>query len=247
MQDLFASQAESNLLWQNRYPMRPHASGLGHVIEIPDGELYLAPGFLSSAQSDQLTEKLLANDRHPVNGAHWQQADLESVTWQTIAWRQDRLHMYGREVAQPRLSAWYGDNDHSYTYSGITLQPLPWKQPLIWLRTRLQQHAGLRFNSVLLNWYRSGEDHVSWHADAEPELGLNPTIASITLGATRRFLLRRQKRQEEKIELPLAHGTLLIMSGALQHHWQHSVPRQRRVQNSRINLTFRMVESMAFR
>ena len=96
---------------------------------------------------------------------------------------------------------------------------------------------------MLLNWYRSGDDHISWHTDAEPELGKNPMIASINFGETRRFLLRRSDDHQQKIEIPLKHGSLLVMSGALQHHWQHSVPKQAKVKNSRLNLTFRVITS----
>ena len=97
------------------------------------------------------------------------------------------------------------------------------------------------FNSVLLNWYRSGDDHISWHTDAEPELGESPLIASVNFGASRRFLLRRREDRSVKLEIPLQHGSVLVMAGALQHHWQHSVPKQKKVKDSRVNLTFRMI------
>ncbi|MGP5663045.1 alpha-ketoglutarate-dependent dioxygenase AlkB family protein, partial [Psychrobacter celer] len=97
------------------------------------------------------------------------------------------------------------------------------------------------FNSVLLNWYRSGEDHISWHTDAEPELGKDPMIASINFGESRRFLLRLQDDHKCKIEIPLHHGSVLVMAGALQHHWQHSVPKQKKVKGSRVNMTFRTI------
>ncbi len=151
--------------------------------------------------------------------------------------------MYGKEIPLPRVSAWYGDSDRAYTYSGIRLQPKSWTPMLTWIRQELLKISGQEFNSVLLNWYRSGEDHISWHTDAEPELGKNPIIASVNFGESRRFLLRRTDDPKTKIEIPLHHGSLLIMSGALQHHWQHSVPKQAKVMGSRINMTFRRIHT----
>ena len=93
----------------------------------------------------------------------------------------------------------------------------------------------------MLNWYRSGEDHISWHTDAEPELGKDPMIASINFGESRRFLLRSKDDHTRKLEIPLHHGSVLVMAGALQHHWQHSVPKQKKVKGSRVNMTFRTI------
>lgn len=112
---------------------------------------------------------------------------------------------------------------------------------LHWLRSQLAPICKRQFNSVLLNWYRSGEDYISWHTDAEKELGVNPLIASINFGESRRFLLRLKEDHDIKIELPLHHGSVLVMAGALQHHWQHSVPKQKKVKSNRINLTFRTI------
>lgn len=246
MQDLFNDIADGvpasqPLRYAGRYPMQDHPSGCGHVISIPDGELYYAPAFFSKKISDRALARLLANDRYPALGTDWHQVDVSQVQWQTIPWRQDVVRMFGKQHPLPRLSSWHGDSDRPYTYSGLTLQPQPWNPVLDWLRDQLEGVSGIRFNSVLLNWYRSGQDHISWHTDAEPELGANPTIASVNFGATRRFLLRRNDDPQHKIELLLPHGALLIMSGALQHHWQHSVPRQARVHDSRLNLTFRVI------
>ena len=131
-----------------------------------------------------------------------------------------------------------------YTYAGITLQPLPWNTGLDYLRDQLLQLSGRRFNSVLLNLYRDGQDHISWHTDNEPELGKNPVIASVNFGESRRFLLRRHEKERqplEKIELLLTHGSVLIMQGETQRYWQHSVPKQAKVNQPRINLTFRQI------
>src|SRR5699024_2700734 len=242
MDDLFDQQADAKPLFAGKYPQRAHPGGHGHLIEVPDGELLYAPRYFSRKISDRAFELLLANDRYPALATDWRTADLAGIRWQTSHWRQDRINIFGRSVALPRLTAWHGDDDRPYTFSGLTLQPQPWNKMLAWLRDQLQALTGVRFNSVLLNWYRDGGDHISWHADDEPELGTNPTIASVNFGASRRFLLRRADDHQEKIELPLAHGSLLIMSGALQHHWQHSVPKQKKVAASRINMTFRHIQ-----
>ncbi|MDN5924214.1 MAG: alpha-ketoglutarate-dependent dioxygenase AlkB [Xanthomonadales bacterium] len=222
--------------------MHPHPCGNGDIIEVPDGELFYAPTFFDQTIGDRALHRLLANDHYPIQSTNWHNAELEAVNWETIQWQQDWLTLYGKQVPLPRLSAWYGDDGRSYTYSGLTLQPKRWNQTLLWLRGQLEACTGIRFNSVLLNWYRSGADHISWHRDAEPELGMNPTIASLNFGATRRFVLRRCNDHRHKIELALGHGSLLVMRGALQHHWEHSVPKQKAVPNSRVNLTFRVIQ-----
>lgn len=245
IQDLFADQPDSSPRYAGSHAMHPHPCGVGYQLELPDGQIHYAPGFLSRDISDRLLQTLLANSRYPEHNIDWQQADITDIQWHTIPWRQDSIHLYGKQVPLPRLSSWHGDSDRPYTYSGLTLQPNPWNKPLDWLRDQLAALTGIRFNSVLLNWYRSGEDHISWHTDAEAELGQNPVIASINLGVTRRFLLRRRDNPQDKLELPLGHGTLLVMSGALQHHWQHSVPKEKRIRQSRVNLTFRVIHAPA--
>lgn len=148
--------------------------------------------------------------------------------------------MYGKKVLFPRLTAWYGDNDKPYSFSGITLSPNPWTKELQEIKNKISLHTSVNFNSVLLNRYRSGNDSISWHTDAEPELGINPTIASVNFGATRKFQLRHIKTNE-KLEIELSHGSLLIMEGELQHFWQHQVPKTSKPIGERINLTFRLI------
>lgn len=233
---------ESNHLFANQYPMLPHQSGRGHTITVPDGELFYAPHFFDPKICDRAMQVLLANEQFDPKHTNWHDVtDIAEINWKNIAWQHDVIKMYGKTMPLPRLSAWYGDNDRPYTYSGIQLQPKPWNTMLSWIRGELLKVSCHDFNSVLLNWYRSGEDHISWHTDAEPELGKNPIIASVNFGASRRFLLRRIDDHQTKIEIPLHHGSLLIMSGALQHHWQHSVPKQSKVKDSRINMTFRKI------
>ena len=161
---------------------------------------------------------------------------------QELDWRQDTIMMYGRPVPIPRLNAWYGDATAEYGYSGLRLNPLPWTETLQSIRQRIQDFTGDRFNSVLANFYRDGNDGVSWHSDDERELGENPVIASLSLGATRTFSLRhRFDRGLKNRHLPLLSGSLLIMRGTTQHYWQHQVPKQKKVKGGRINLTFRQI------
>lgn len=157
---------------------------------------------------------------------------------QQLDWRQEAITLFGRSVLQPRLQAWYGDK--SYRYSGLTLAPRPWTPMLSDLKQRCEALAGCSFNSVLANLYRNGQDSMGWHQDNEPELGHQPVIASLTLGETRRFVLRHQ-HHKERYEFKLSHGSLLIMAGNTQHSWQHCVPKTVRCQAPRINLTFRHI------
>lgn len=159
-----------------------------------------------------------------------------------LAWKQESIRIFGREHLQPRLSAWYGDAGTTYTYSGLTLEPAPWTAELAALRARVEDSSRSRFNSVLANLYRDGQDAMGFHADAEPELGQDPVIASVSLGAARRFVLKpgRDLAGEAPVELSLGGGSLLVMSGTTQHRWKHGVPRQAGA-GPRINLTFRRI------
>lgn len=158
-----------------------------------------------------------------------------------IDWKQEEINMYGRHVKLPRLTAWYGDRDKPYTFSGITLAPNTWTKDLLDIKKEIEPKCNVKFNSVLLNLYRDGNDSISWHTDAEKELGKNPVIASVNFGATRRFQLRHIQTNE-RIEIELKHGSLLIMKGELQHYWQHQVPKTKREIGERINLTFRVIK-----
>ncbi|MFZ4796634.1 MAG: alpha-ketoglutarate-dependent dioxygenase AlkB family protein [Bacteroidia bacterium] len=158
-----------------------------------------------------------------------------------IQWKQESMNMYGKKIDFPRLTAWYGNNDKPYSFSGITLQPLPWNDEILAIKNKIETKANTEFNSVLLNLYRDGNDSISWHTDAEKELGKNPIIASVNFGETRKFQLRHIITKE-KLELELKHGSLLIMQGELQHFWQHQVPKTKEVKKERINLTFRIIK-----
>ena len=159
-------------------------------------------------------------------------------------WMQSEIQIFGRKCLIPRLNAWYGEK--SYTYSGNTMNALPITDELEELRAKVEKKAGVKFNSVLLNLYRNGEDYVSWHTDDEPELDPNAPIASVSLGAMRRFVLREKVAKEvarspEKKEFKLCHGDLVIMYPPTQNRTEHTIPKMKRVSEPRINLTFRRV------
>ncbi|NVJ51677.1 MAG: alpha-ketoglutarate-dependent dioxygenase AlkB [Gammaproteobacteria bacterium] len=161
---------------------------------------------------------------------------------QTVAWSQPELFLYGRRVKTPRLVAWYGDPNAQYRYSGQTHQPLPWLPILAKLRDQLSADFAIPLNSVLLNYYRDGHDAMGWHSDDEPELGRDPNVLSLSLGAERYFDYRTKQGDKPKQRINLQPGSLLLMRAAFQQFWQHSVPRQLRVKTGRINLTFRYIQ-----
>lgn len=165
-----------------------------------------------------------------------------------IAWRQDRIMMYGRKVPIPRLNAWYGDPGYLYRYSGIPLSPQPWTPLLAEIRAQICAATGSEFTSALINLYRDGRDSVAWHADDEPELGAQPVIASLSLGASREFQLRHRRYRLNGLpveRIMLNAGSLLVMRGDTQKHWLHQVPKRSTTQvpGARINLTFRKILS----
>ena len=166
-----------------------------------------------------------------------------------ISWEQHQFLMFGREVTAPRLSCWIGDPGATYVYSRTRFEPRAWTPSLIPLRARLEQFCSTRFNSVLANLYRDGRDSMGWHSDDEPELGEEPVIASLSLGATRRFRLRRRlprgtrPTSADTLDLPLTHGSLLCMAGDTQRLYQHDLPKSAAVAAPRINLTFRYIHT----
>jgi len=158
-----------------------------------------------------------------------------------VRWEQHWLTLFGRRIAAPRLSAWYAEPGCGYRYSGLSLVAQPFTPVLEQIRARTEALSGHGFNSVLLNLYRDGADGMSWHSDDEPELGPAPLIASVSLGATRRLLLRRRDARDARFGLDLGDGSLLLMEPPLQRYWQHSVPKTRRAVGPRINLTWRRI------
>jgi alkylated DNA repair dioxygenase AlkB len=161
-----------------------------------------------------------------------------------VQWRQDHLQLFGRRIALPRLTAWHGDPGLRYGYSGITMEAQPWDGWLRELAARIGGAAGARFNAVLLNLYRDERDGVSWHSDDEPELGPEPVIASLSLGATRPFQLRHRSHRRNGLppeEFSLPSGSLLVMRGSTQRLWQHRLPKLGRPCGPRVNLSFRWI------
>ena len=158
----------------------------------------------------------------------------------TIAWQRHVIRVYGRALVAPRLSAWYGDRGAVYSYSGVSLVPHAWTPTLLEIKSTVEALAATRFNGVLLNLYRDGQDSVGWHSDAEAELGRNPVIASVSLGAVRRFVFQHKKRRQ-RLALDLEPGSVLIMDGPTQHYWRHQLPKTRQPVAARINLTFRAI------
>jgi alkylated DNA repair dioxygenase AlkB len=155
------------------------------------------------------------------------------------AWRAETVTVYGKRHLQPRLSAWHGDK--SYRYSGLNLAPQPFTPLLACIRDAAEDATGRRYNSVLLNYYRDGQDSMGMHSDNEPELGPEPAIASVSFGATRTFILRH-KRSKETVKLPLSDGSLLFMAGTMQSNWMHGINKTARPVGARINLTFRKID-----
>lgn len=148
--------------------------------------------------------------------------------------------MFGKEIITEREVAWYGDEPSAYTYSGTTRQALPWTHALLLLKKLVERTTNRTYNSCLLNYYPNGNQGMGWHSDDEPEMHHQSGIASVSLGAERKFVFKH-KKQPQKVELMLASGSLLLMEGATQTHWLHSLPKSRKIASPRINLTFRLL------
>ena len=155
-------------------------------------------------------------------------------------WKNDEAIIFGRHIITKRKVAWYGDAGYSYTYSNTTKQALPWTKELLELKTIAEDITGTKFNSCLLNLYHNGDEGMAWHSDDEKMLGKNASIASLTLGAERRFSFKH-KKTKEVISLDLENGSLLLMKGTTQTHWLHCLPKTKKVNDLRINLTFRTI------
>lgn len=192
----------------------PNENQLSH-----EGEVYYFGSILSAVEADRYFEEL----------------------FNSIAWKQDEVIIFGKKIVTKRKTAWYGDKEFEYTYSKVTKKARLWTSQLLELKQLVEQETGLEFNSCLLNLYHSGEEGMSWHSDAEAELGEQPAIASLSLGAERKFMLKH-KASGEKVSLNLENGSLLLMQGETQRYWVHSLPKTKKVQAPRINLTFRKIK-----
>ena len=189
-------------------------------LKIPDAEVIYYPQFFSPNQADLLFQ------------------DLLNMT----PWQQDMITVFGKTHLQPRLTAFFADNNKVYKYSNITMSPYPFKGNLKRIKTKLESSLGIEFTSCLANLYRDGQDSNGWHADDEKSLGKNPVIASVSFGEKRKFNFKHRNNSSLKESLILEHGSLLIMKGKTQHFWLHQIPKTRKPVGKRINLTFRIIQ-----
>ena len=188
------------------------------LYDLPDADMALFENFFTNQESEKLHQNLIEN----------------------IQWRQDKIKMFGKLIDQPRLTAFYGNTNKDYSYSGIVMKPIEWNEDLLFIRKRVEEAANIQFTSVLLNYYRDGKDSMGWHSDDEKELGQNPVIGSVSFGESRVFQMRHKFRKDiKKVDIALTNGSFLLMKGATQHFWQHQIPKTNRELESRINLTFR--------
>lgn len=185
----------------------------------------------------------------------WPRAVADHDAWMArllaeLPLAREEFVMFGRTVAPARLVSWHGDPDAAYAYSGVAHEPAPWTPALAELRRRIENLTSLRFNAVLVNYYRDGSAGMGWHADAEPEVGPTPGdrwIASLSLGAPRRFALRHRRRAGDRHDFDLGHGALLVMRGTTQSHYRHAAPKTARPVGPRLNLTFRHIVARSAR
>ena len=185
------------------------------TFDLPDLELMQYNGFIPKEEADSCYSSLLHN----------------------TPWREYEMPMYDKVVTAPRMIAWYGSPDEAGAAA------LPWTPELSVLREKVEKETGLQFNAVLLNLYRNGNDSVAWHSDREHQIGSNPNIASVTFGQTRPFRFRHKVNKNiGQLEIPLHHGTLLLMSGTTNTFWEHHIPKSAKEMLPRINLTFRQVK-----
>lgn len=184
----------------------------GQSKDLPQHLLEYQPGLISTAESDWLLKHFVAN----------------------TPWQQTRQKLWDKEYLTPRLTCWYGDTDR---ISGT----LPWTTELQAIREIVEPLAGIKFNSVLLNYYRDGNDSVAWHSDKESIMGSQPVIASVSFGQVRSFDIRRKNEHAEQYSVKLEHGSFLLMKRGLQEKWEHRIPKSTKVMKPRINLTFRLV------
>ena len=192
-------------------------------LSLPDADLLWDPAWLAPGEADELFAALLSQ----------------------VPWETHRIRLFGAWRDSPRRSCWIGDPGAAYRYSGARFEPHPWPDALAAVRARLLEATGTGFNSVLANLYRDGRDSMGWHSDDEAGLGAEPVIASLSLGAPRRFVLRHRRDPAQRLALVLPHGSLLVMRGATQANFRHALPRSVRVDSPRINLTFRRIVAPA--
>lgn len=190
------------------------------LFNLPDSEIIYLPSLFDKKEADAIFEQLITD----------------------IPWQQDDIRVFGKVHPQPRLTALFGNEGRSYSYSNIKMQPHPWNALLQKIKSQVESVSETKFTTVLLNQYRDGKDSNGWHADNEKELGINPIIASVSFGSERVFQLKHNTIANLKQNILLEHGSLLVMKGTTQHFWKHQIPKTSKIIESRINLTFRVIE-----
>lgn len=188
-------------------------------LDLPDSDISHYPNFFPEKEASNLFSKLRAE----------------------IPWQQDDITLFGKTYAQPRLTALFGNNGKSYSYSNIIMHPHEFTPELLLIKKAVEKEVGVNFTTCLLNLYRDGRDSNGWHSDDEKELGQNPVIASVSLGSERFFHFRHKTNKKLKHKMPLQQGSLLVMKGKTQHFWQHQIPKTAKPVGERINLTFRII------
>lgn len=188
-------------------------------LNLKDAEVTYYPNFFNQNKADNYFKSLL-ND---------------------INWQQDEITVFGKTYLQPRLTAFYAENKNTYKYSDIVMKPKPFEGNLLEIKNKVEKELTIKFTSCLANLYRDGNDSNGWHADNEKELGKNPIIASLSLGAERVFHLKHKTNKTLKTKLSLEHGSLLLMQGYTQNNWFHQIPKTKKIVGKRINLTFRII------
>ena len=189
-------------------------------LNLPDAEVIYYPHFFDKDEAETIYAELINE----------------------IPWQQDDIRIFGKTHLQPRLTALFGNEGKSYSYSNIKMQPHPWNLLLQKIKAKVERVSNTNFTTVLLNQYRDGKDSNGWHADNEKELGTNPIIASISFGAERAFQLKHNTDKDHKKSIILEHGSLLLMKGTTQHFWKHQIPKTAKPIGPRINLTFRVIK-----
>lgn len=188
-------------------------------LNLPDAKITYSSGFLGSEIADRYFEDLMKE----------------------LNWQQHDIIIFGKTIPQPRLTALYAVNDKPYSYSNLTLVPKKFTAELLAIQQKLKVETGKDFTHCLANFYRDGNDSMGWHSDDEKELGVDPVIASISLGGVRNFQLKHKNLKDQKFKLDLEHGSLLLMAGSTQHFWKHQLPKTKKLVAPRINLTFRTI------
>ena len=205
------------MLWENENKILP--------IDLDHAHIWYQEQFIETNEANRLLQHLINH----------------------IPYRQDHIFLFGKQILQPRLTCWMADQEFSIKYSGLKMEPTPWESEVYRIKQKVEQATGETYNSVLINYYRNGQDSMGWHADNEVELGQDPKIASVSLGVARRFSLKLNSNLEahkRDYHLDLGHGSLLFMGAGTQPNYKHQVPKRQRLNGPRINLTFRkMIKS----